>query len=252
MLSLLLSALLMAQTSAPVGRSAPSAPSGTQTSPTRAGQPAPVLAGPTEAAATEQLAQAEARYRVALSVTPGIAAYHESLAMVLEREGRIAEALASHARAVQLDSMAFRSRAGLGMLLLREGRPADAVVHLRAAASIDRAALDVRKALGAALLQLGRRNDALLALREARQLDSSDSDIERSIKQAEATAPGKDRLNDGTAIADHPVGRAIRHALEWIFGVILTLASLALLVPLGSGVVLALARLPQRHSRSTA
>jgi hypothetical protein len=107
--------------------------------------------------------------------------------------------------------------------------------------------VEVRKALGSALLQQGRRSEALVALREARQLDSSDSDIERSLKQAEATAPGKDRLNDGTALVDHPVGRAIRRTLEWIFGTVLVLASLALLVPLLSGAVQAIARLPRRR-----
>ena len=241
MLPLLSAALLLAQASATI----------TEQAPAHAPSPA-VGVGPTQSAAAEQLGQAEARYRAALAVSPDIAAYHESLALVLERQGRVSEALASHARAVQLDSLAARNRTGLGLLLLRVGRTDDAIAQLRAAAAIDPTALEVRAALGAALLKGGRRDEALAVLREARQLDSGDSDIERSIKQAEATAPGKDRLNDGTALVDHPTGRAIRRALEWIFGIILTLASLALLVPLGSGVVLALLRLPQRDSRSMA
>lgn len=201
-------------------------------------------AGPTQDAASEQLAQAEARYRSALATTPGIAAYHESLALVLEREGRLQEALASHEQAVRLDSASYRARAGLGTLLLKLGRAAEAVPHLRAAAAIDRTSVEVRKSLGTALLQLGQRDAALVTLREAARLDSSDSDIRRSLKQAEATAPGKDRLNDGTAVADHPVGRAIRHGLEWVFGVVLISASLLLLVPMLSGAVLALVRRP--------
>jgi tetratricopeptide (TPR) repeat protein len=213
----------------------PSAPAPSATAPANA-------AGPTQEAAAEQLAQAEARYRSALATTPGIAAYHESLALVLERENRLPEALASHEQAVKLDSMSFRGRAGLGTLLLRLGRSAEAVPHLRAAAAIDRTSIETRKSLAAALLALGQRDAALVALREARQLDSSDSDIERSLKQAEATAPGKDRLNDGSAIVDHPVGRAIRRGLEWTFGLVLVAASLALLVPMLSGAVMGLVR----------
>ena len=237
MLPLLYSALLVAQASAP--------------SPGRASRgvlPSASVSGPTQSAAAEQLEQAEARYRAALAVSPGIAAYHESLALVLEREGRVSDALVSHARAVQLDSMAVRNRAGLGLLLLRAGKPDDAIVQLRAAAAIDRTALEVRTALGAALLKAGRRDEALAVLREARQLDSSDNDIARSVKQAEATAPGTDRLNDGAAIEDHPVGRAIRHGLAWLFGPVLVLACLALVVPIASGSILALARMARRDA----
>jgi tetratricopeptide (TPR) repeat protein len=203
-----------------------------------------VAEGPTQVAAAEELARAEARYRTALATTPNIAAYHESLALILEREGRLEEALTSHEQAVRLDSVSFRSRAGLGTLLLRLGRSAAAIPHLRAAAAIDSTSVAVRKALAAALLDQGRRGEALVALREARQLDSADSDIERSLKQAEATAPGTDRINDITSTEDHPVGRAIRRTLEWIFAVVLGASSLALLVPLVSGPVLALLRRP--------
>ena len=216
-------------------------------SPVAPGAPQP-SAGPTQSAAAEQLAQAEARYRTALSVTPGIAAYHESLALVLEREGRLDEALASHGQAVRLDSAAYRNRLGLGLLLLKLGRSEASIPQLEAAARIDRASVEARKALATALLDQGRREQALAALREARQIDSSDSDIARSLKQAEATAPGKDRLNDGSAIADHPVGRVIRRTLEWTFGIVLGLASAALLVPLLGGALLALVRRPRRAS----
>ncbi|MDB4879599.1 MAG: yrrB 2 [Gemmatimonadetes bacterium] len=198
--------------------------------------------GPTLAAATGQLAEAEARYRTAIAATPGIAAYHESLALVLERGGRLDEALAEHQAAVRLDSLAFRNRAGLGHLLVRLGRHAEAVPHLQAASTMDRTSVDVRKSLATALLQLQRRDEALVALREAQRLDSSDSDVERSIKQAEATAPGMGRPNDATATSASHGGRLIRSILEWTFAVVLGAASLALVVPLLGGGIVALVR----------
>lgn len=204
-------------------------------------------AAPTQAAAAEQLAQAEARYRTALGVTPGIAAYHESLALVLEREGRLEDALVAHTEAVRLDSTAFRNQAGLGELLLRLGRSEAAIPHLQAAARINRTSIDVRKSLAAALLNQSRRNEALVALREARQLDSSDNDIERSLRQAEATAPGMGHENDVTITEDRPIGRIIRGALEWVFGTILVLASLAMLIPLLGGAISALVHRPHRR-----
>jgi tetratricopeptide (TPR) repeat protein len=211
-------------------------------------QPSPVPAlGPTQAAAAEQLAQAEARIRTAIAIMPGIGGYHESLALVLEREGRFEEALASHAEAAKLNPNEFRNRAGYGLLLMKLGRTALAIPELQAASAINRSSVEVRKALGAALLDQGRREEAVVALREAQRLDSADTDVERSLKQAEATAPGKDRLNEATAVEDHPVGRAIRRALEWTFGIVLGLASLALLVPLLGGAVLALVRMPRNR-----
>jgi len=196
--------------------------------------------GPTQAAAAGQLAEAEARYRTALAATPGIAAYHESLALVLERGGRLEEALTEHRAAVRLDSLAFRNRAGLGQLLVRVGRHAEAIPQLQAASEIDRSSVDVRKSLATALLRQGRRDDALVALREARLLDSRDSDVERSIKQAEATAPGMGRPNGVAVTTAGHGGRLIRRILEWTFGIVLGAASIALLVPLAGGILAAL------------
>lgn len=206
--------------------------------------PPSAAAGPTQAAAAEQLARAEGRYRTALATAPNIAAYHESLALILEREGRLEEALASHQQAVRLDSLSSRNQAGFGILLLRVGRSAAAIPHLQFAAASDSGSVEVRKALAAALLDQGRRREALVALEEARQLDSSDSDIRRSIRQAEATAPGKDRLNERSATVDHPVGLLIRRSLEWLFGIVLAGASVALLVPLVGGLFQALLTRP--------
>ena len=213
---------------------------------------APVPAAPTRAAASELLAQAEARYRASIAATPGIAAYHESLALVLEREERPMEALAAHQEAVRLDSATYRNRAGLGLLLLRLGRTTEAIDHLRAAAAIDHSSVEVRKALAIAYRAEGRRDEAVEALREAARLDSTDSDIARSLKQAEATAPGKERVNDLSAVEDHPVGRAVRHALEWVFGAVLVAASVMLLVPLAGAVVSGLMGLARGRRREVA
>jgi tetratricopeptide (TPR) repeat protein len=199
---------------------------------------------PTQAAAVERLAQAEARYRTALMVTPGIAAYHESLALVLEREGRLEDALESHARAVQLDSLAFRNRAGYGMLLSRLGRSADAIPQLSAASRIDGGSVEVRTALARALAAQGRQGDT------GGQPDVPDSGIERGLSQANATAPGKDRPNAVAATEDHPIGRAIRDVVQWITGSIMVGAGIALLLPILTGALLALSRLSRGRART--
>jgi tetratricopeptide (TPR) repeat protein len=206
------------------------------------------LAGPTRIAAAEQLAQAEARYRAAIALTPGIAAYHESLAMVLEREGRYEDALGEHRQAVRLDSLASRNRAGLGVLLLRMGRSAEAVPELQAARAMDRSAIEVRKQLATALMQQSRSADALAVLREARQLDSTDRDVERAMAQAEG---GKDTPSSASTsrVDTQQLMGGLRHAVQLLFAVVLGASALALVAPLLGGLMLALVHLPRELLR---
>jgi hypothetical protein len=207
---------------------------------------------PTRAAAAERLAQAEARYRTALTVTPGIAAYHESLALVLEREGRLQEALVSHAKAVQLDSLALRNRLGYGRLLSRLGRSADAARQLSAASRIDGGSVEVRTALSRALAARRLPDDAVADSWEIRQSDSPDSGIEHHGSQTTVTAPGTNRPNAIASTDDHPIGRAIRTVVKWITGLIMVGAGIMLLVPILTGALLALTRFPRGRATTGA
>jgi tetratricopeptide (TPR) repeat protein len=205
-------------------------------------QPIP---GPTRAAAAEQLAQAEARYRAAIALTPGIAAYHESLAMVLEREGRYDDALVEHRQAVQLDSMSSRNRAGLGLLLLRLGKPAEAIPELQAARAIDRSSLDVRKQLAVAMMQQSRSAEAMAVLREAEQLDSTDTEVERAMSQARTTTGPRGAVAERRAIT-HDWMATVRGTLELLFALVLGISALALVAPLVGGLAVALFQLPRQ------
>jgi tetratricopeptide (TPR) repeat protein len=210
-------------------------------------QAAALQPGPTQAAAAGQLSQAEARYRAAIETTPGMAAYHESLALVLEREGRMEEAVASHREAVRLDSMSARNRAGLGQALLHVGRDVEAISELQAASRLDRGSVEVRKLLAAALLKQSRNDDALAVLREARQLDSTDRDVDRAIALVGHTEP---RIQPATAATESVVGPAVRRLLETLFGLVLGLCGLVLLGPLVASLLLALVQLPRQWSAS--
>lgn len=208
---------------------------------------APTL-GPTISSAADQLAQAEARYRAAIALTPSIGAYHESLALILEREGKIREALDEHRTAVRLDSLSARNRAGLGTILLQLGEADSAIVHLQAAAAIDRGSVEVRKALATALLRQSHGEEALTALREARQLDTTDMEVARLLAQAER-APETTGYHDYSTFADErPSSALLQRILEAAFGAVLTISALVLAAPLAAGVVLLVVQLP-RHWR---
>lgn len=204
------------------------------------------LSGPTAAAADAQLAQAEARYRTAIAATPSIAAYHESLALILEREGRLDEALAAHREAVSLDSSAVRGRAGLGTLLLRLGRPAEAIPHLQGAARLDPGSVETRKLLAAALLSQSRRSDAIAALQEAQRLDTADVDVRRALAAAQAAPAGVPSEAESAGARAHRAIQAIRQVLQGAFAIALGVAGLVLLAPLLSGLALLFIQLP-RH-----
>ena len=158
----------------------------------------------------EELVGAEARYRSAIALNPSIAAYHESLALVLERKGALDEALAEHERAVALDSLSPRNRVGLGALLLRLNRPVEARVHLNAAAAIDPASVP------AALT-------------------------------ADSASVATEGYHDLSGFADDEhSSRWARLLVERIFAVVLGVASLALLAPIVGALLALLLEMPRQ------
>src|SRR3954465_11341083 len=127
--------------------------------------------------ATENLTAAEARYRSAIAINPSIAAFHESLALVLEREGATAEALAEHEKAVSLDSISPRNQVGLGSLLRKLNRPGEAVPHLRTAIAADPSQISVWLELSQALTADGQSAEAAAVLDSARVIAPNDSAV---------------------------------------------------------------------------
>jgi tetratricopeptide (TPR) repeat protein len=209
--------------------------------------------GPTQAAADAQLVQAEARYRAAIAATPSMSAYHESLALVLERQGRLEDALLEHLQAVRLDSLAGRNRAGLGLVLMKLGRQAEAIPHLRAAAAIDQGSVEVRRELAVALLAQHRGDEALATLRQAQQLDSTDRTVDSLLTATQVEVDARQGYHDYSGFADEQgPSHRVRDVLQIIFAVLLGICGLALVPPLLGGLVLALVQLPRQLIRGPA
>jgi tetratricopeptide (TPR) repeat protein len=204
-------------------------------------------ASPSPAQAPERLDAAEARYRAAIALNPNIAAYHESLALVLERNGQIPAALAEHRLAVRLDSVSARNRAGLGSLLLRQGSVDEAIVHLSAASAADPSSVPVRMELARALVSAKRTSEAQIALEQARALAPNDSSIARAIAGiGPVTAPGEGYHDYSGFADDGRAGRWFRVAMERGFAVVLGLAALALIAPIIGSILVVALEMPRR------
>lgn len=180
----------------------------------------PLPAGPTQEAAREQLAQAEARYRSAIAITPTIGAYHESLALVLERQGRWEEALASHREAVRLDPQAPRNHEGLAAVLTRMGRTDEAVRELQEAVRLDPNSPELKAKL-------------------------------ESLTTPEAQVAGEGYHDYSGFADDHEAAWTVRRALEMTFATVLGLSAFVLLAPLGGALLLGLVQLPRQWLRGT-
>jgi tetratricopeptide (TPR) repeat protein len=198
------------------------------------------------------LSQAEARYRAAIELNPAVSAYHQSLALVLERQGRLTEALAAHRQSVALDSLAARNRAGYGELLLRIGKAPEAVPQLSAAARLDPTSVEIRKNLAAALNQSGQPQQAASVLREARAIAPDDSSIAQALASiAPSRAPTAGYHDNSDFENDHATGWFVRRVLQTVFTIVLGVAALALVAPILATALLAL-RLPFERLRRTA
>ena len=205
--------------------------------------------GPTVQAAEQQLVQAEARYRAAIELNPSIAAYHYSLGVVLERQGRTQDALASLAQALKLDSTSARHHGAYGDLLLKSGDRTGAIEHLRQAVQRDPADVDRRITLAELLMADQGTVEAGTLLREAAAVSPNDARIANLLRSVvpPAAVSGPRDLSD---FEDEGSGTLVARVLEGIFGVLLGAAGLVLVVPIVSTFFLLLVRAPLEWSRT--
>ena len=119
-----------------------------------------------------QLQDAEANYRHALALAPAHspgyeAVIHNSLGMVLDREGKDDDARQHFAEAVRLSPGFAEGQINLANSLAASGAPAQAVPHFRAAIVLKPELTEARVGLGAALLREKRPVEAAVQYRDA-------------------------------------------------------------------------------------
>lgn len=139
-----------------------------------------------------QLDAAKASYERALIFapprSPGYAAViHNSIGMVLTRQGRTEEALQSFSKAVAIDHEFAEAQTNLGNALASQGRAVEAITHYERAIALKPDYTEPRVGLGAALLQSGRPADAIPQYREALKLDPDLAEAHNGLGGALAT-----------------------------------------------------------------
>ncbi|WZO98308.1 tetratricopeptide repeat protein [Isosphaeraceae bacterium EP7] len=98
-----------------------------------------------------------------VALAPRSAEAHHRIGRVLQEQGRLAEARASQARALEIDDEYVNALIAMGEVELAMGRPDEALVRLDAAIEINPAPSEAHLARGRALQALGRPDDALAA-----------------------------------------------------------------------------------------
>jgi Flp pilus assembly protein TadD len=114
----------------------------------------------------------EAREQFADSVrlSPGFAEGHNNLASALAADGSFAEAIDHYRTASVLKPDYTEPRVGLGAALLREGRPAEAIQQYREALRLNPGLAEAHNGLGGALAMEGKTDDAMAECQEALRL----------------------------------------------------------------------------------
>ncbi len=127
-----------------------------------------------------RLDEAERSLREALAAGDDAVGYY-NLGLVLERGDRLQEAEASYRRAVSLGPGLASARNNLGLLLARSERLSEAESHLRESIRLDPGSPDAYSNLSVVLLQLGKIQDAEQLLRTAIDVDPAHADAHANL-----------------------------------------------------------------------
>ena len=109
--------------------------------------------------------------RDAIALDPHNPIYHGNLGNVLKDAGRIGDAIAAYARALELDPGFAEIHNNLGYLLQISGELRDAIAHYRAASGLRPDNYRAHYNLGNALFLTGKNEEAVAAFREAAKLN---------------------------------------------------------------------------------
>ena len=116
-------------------------------------------------------ASPESLWRATLAVNPDSWMAENNLAIVLQRTGRMDEAMAHLQRALTIDPDNIETRNNLGNAFLRMGRVDEAFVHLQKALELEPNRAAVQYNFAHALLQTGRLDEAIAHLERALEIE---------------------------------------------------------------------------------
>ena len=117
-----------------------------------------------------RLVEAIGRYEQALQLQPDYGMAHENLGEVLARTGRIQEAIGHYQQALRIKPDYAEAHGDLGLALMQSGRIPEAIEHLEYAVRLKPELAEAHCNLGVALQQAGKLSDAIGQFERAVQL----------------------------------------------------------------------------------
>jgi protein O-mannosyl-transferase len=122
----------------------------------------------------------ETFYRETIRKNPGCWMAENNLGIILERAGRLNEALVHYDRALQIQPSA-RACYNLGVILRRQGKPDEAMAQFERALRLDPNFADARNNLGGTLGDLGRSAEAIAQFELALKIDPNSVGARQNI-----------------------------------------------------------------------
>jgi tetratricopeptide (TPR) repeat protein len=130
--------------------------------------------------------EGEAQFREELRLR-GSAEAHSNLGLILERQGRVDEAIPEYAAAIKLDPDQVPALVHLGAALSAKGRMAEAEVDLQRAVTLGPADLETRRLLAETLVQEDRVEDAIREYEAIMNASPDDLDALNNVAWIRAT-----------------------------------------------------------------
>jgi tetratricopeptide (TPR) repeat protein len=121
---------------------------------------------------TEVWHDSEKLWRHAVAVSRSSGAHH-NLAVLLETDGRVEEALEHYRQAARIDSSDWDSHYRAALLLHSQGKVQEAIEHYRSAVQINPTAIEAQNQLAASLVTQGRLEEAVEHFRNVIELNTN-------------------------------------------------------------------------------
>jgi tetratricopeptide (TPR) repeat protein len=136
-----------------------------------------------------KLEEAIGHYRAALHIKPDYHGAHNSLGTALAATGQLAAAISHYRRALQISPGYVDAFNNLGIALARQGRHAEAIDIFRQALAIRPNDANTHNNLGVALQMIGARDDAIAHYRQALVTDPLHSGARRNLDRIAGSDP---------------------------------------------------------------
>jgi Flp pilus assembly protein TadD len=128
-----------------------------------------------------RLEEAAARYAAAIALRPGRASAHNNLGTVRQAEGRLEEAAGHYAEAVRLEPRYGEAHRNLGLVLQGLNRNDEALAHLQEAVRLEPGSAVAHDALGTALLRQRRGDESVAEYRAAIVADAGYAEAHNNL-----------------------------------------------------------------------